>query len=106
MITYTETYADRCEACGIETTRTFRLDGDANAADACYFCAEDFALRFVTAQLLPIPAEAWTMDGADVLTFVKEWTKDVDGYLASVFLPRVSASALAEASAIIEGSRK
>jgi hypothetical protein len=85
MITYTETYADRCEACGIDTTRTYLLDGDANAADACYFCAEDFALRVFVADLLPVPSEAWKMDGEEVLALAKEWSGDVDGYLASVF---------------------
>jgi hypothetical protein len=106
-VTFTNTYADRCEACGEDTTATYRLDGDANAADACYECAADFALRAHYSDFYADPAEAWTED-ADYLRELAdaEYDGGAAGLLRGAFTQRVSASALAEASAIIEGSRK
>jgi len=107
MITYTNTYADRCEACGIATTATYRIDGDANAADACYECAADYALRAHYADFYANPAEAWTED-ADYLRELAdaEWEGGAAALIRSAFVREVSASALAEASAMIAAMPK
>jgi hypothetical protein len=107
-VTFTNTYADRCEACGDATTATYRIDGDANAADACYGCAADYALRAHYSDFYANPAEAWTED-ADYLRELAdaEYPGGYAGLMAGAFAQRVSASALAEASAIVtKGARK
>jgi hypothetical protein len=100
-VTFTNTYADRCEACGDATTATYRLDGDANAADACYGCAADYALRAHYSGFYNPPSDAWTED-ADYLRELAEaeYPGGVAGLLAPAFAQRVSASASLEAAAI------
>jgi hypothetical protein len=106
-VTYTNTYADRCEACGDATTATYRLDGDANAADACYECAADYALRAHYSEFYADPAEVWTEDADYLRTLADaEYDGGADGLISGAFVQCVSASALAEASAIIEAGRK
>jgi hypothetical protein len=105
-VTFTNTYADRCEACGIATTATYRLDGDANAADACYQCAADYALRAHYSDFYANPAEAWTEDADHLRQLADaEWDGGAAALIGGAFVQEVSASALAEASAIIEGNR-
>ena len=107
-VTFASTFADRCEACGDDTTATYRLDGDRNAADACYGCAADFALRAHYSQFYADPSEAWTEDADHLRELAEaEYPGGYAGLMAGAFTQRVSASAVAEASAIVtKGARK
>ena len=100
-VTFTNTYADRCEACGEDATATYRLDGDANAADACYECAADYALRAHYSDFYANPAEAWTED-ADYLRELAdaEWDGGAAALIGGAFVQGVSATAAAEAAAL------
>lgn len=101
-VTFTNTYADRCEACSVATTDTYRLDGDANAADACYECAAEYALRAHYSEFYADPSEAWTEDAAYLRELADaEYPHGYAGLMAGAFVQHVSASALAEASAIV-----
>ena len=92
MTTYTETNADRCECCGITTTVTYRLDVDANAADACYFCAAEYAVRTRASGRGMIDADTSPIE--DVYAFVGErHAFGIDGFLADVFYPEAAYAA-------------
>ena len=100
-VTFTNTFADRCETCGEDTTATYRLDGDRNAADVCYGCAAGYALRAHYADYYADPSEAWTEDADHLRELADaEYPGGYAGLIRGAFAQRVSASALAEASAI------
>ena len=101
-VTFTNTFADRCEICGEDATATYRLDGDANAADACYGCAADYALRAHYSEFYADPSEAWTEDADHLRELAEaEYPGGYAGLIRGAFAQRISASALAEASAIV-----
>jgi len=92
VTTYTATNADRCEACGIATTVTYRLDGDANAADACYFCAAENAVRTRAAGRGMVDAHAAAIEDAYAFVAARH-AFGIDGFLADAFYPEAAYAA-------------